>query len=568
MKKQMKKVSTLLSAICLLISCKNKEAKSTDLAKKASIAEAISIVPNASVKETISYYNQLKKESPEGYNFNDENELNNLGYQYLNNNDIDGAISIFKLLTTEFPKSANAYDSLGEAYYAKENYNLSLLNYKKSLELNPKNQNAEQWIYKIGYKQKPKATFLQVFTKKEYLEDTDEMVKNIVSHHPNAFGFISEEAFYDLVTTQKSKIKEGMTYAAFLWQLSPIFASIACEHSHMNVFNQEDEILPISLRFPIEADLIGDKLLVTNAHINGKKVSKGNHIVSINGIAIEKLTDEIFKHIASNGHSMSLKRKVFSAYITSYIPYHLGFPKSYEILLVGDTKPVVLTQLNEFAYTKRDNSLGFKLKMDLSTAILKIPSFNYYGGEKLRNYKQFIDSSFMAIKNEKIKNLIVDVRNNGGGCSCAAIYLLKQFGKTSFGYFAEESLVPGDTSEKEIQKPIANAFKGKTYVLINGFNTSTTGHLLSVIKHYKMATLIGEESGASYYANAHTKDFISTNTGFIYSVSRNMYTTVATELPNNKGVLPDHEVYTTGKDINTGVDTQLNYTMELINGSN
>jgi cytochrome c-type biogenesis protein CcmH/NrfG len=38
-----------------------------------------------------------------------------------------------------FPQSANVYDSLAEAYMAHNDKELSIANYKKSLELNPNN---------------------------------------------------------------------------------------------------------------------------------------------------------------------------------------------------------------------------------------------------------------------------------------------------------------------------------------------------------------------------------------------------------------------------------------------
>jgi len=38
---------------------------------------------------------------------------------------------------------------MGEAFYNKGDFNLALLNYKKSLELDPKNDNAKQMIEKI-----------------------------------------------------------------------------------------------------------------------------------------------------------------------------------------------------------------------------------------------------------------------------------------------------------------------------------------------------------------------------------------------------------------------------------
>ncbi|WP_062057328.1 serine hydrolase [Aquimarina longa] len=111
-----------------------------------SIKEAIQEKCKTNIKDGISYYHQLKNENIDGYNFEDERELNNLGYEFLRDKKVDNAISIFELMVSEFPNSANAYDSLGEAYFTAENIELALKNYKKSLELNPNNSNAAKWI--------------------------------------------------------------------------------------------------------------------------------------------------------------------------------------------------------------------------------------------------------------------------------------------------------------------------------------------------------------------------------------------------------------------------------------
>ncbi|APG64874.1 hypothetical protein LPB136_05660 [Tenacibaculum todarodis] len=101
-------------------------------------------------KNGILYYKNLKKNNPSNYNFHDKNVLNNIGYDLLGENRITDAIQVFQLLVTEFPNSANAYDSLGEGYYKNKQYNLSLINYKKSLELNPKSTNPVKMIEKIN----------------------------------------------------------------------------------------------------------------------------------------------------------------------------------------------------------------------------------------------------------------------------------------------------------------------------------------------------------------------------------------------------------------------------------
>lgn len=75
--------------------------------------------------------------------------LNNFGYELLNNDKTDKAISFFTFLTKEFPENENSFDSLGEAYFIAEDYENALLNYKKALELNPNFENAKKFIKKI-----------------------------------------------------------------------------------------------------------------------------------------------------------------------------------------------------------------------------------------------------------------------------------------------------------------------------------------------------------------------------------------------------------------------------------
>ncbi|MGD1843084.1 MAG: serine hydrolase [Thermonemataceae bacterium] len=97
-------------------------------------------------KKAVELYHRTKQDNQDS---NFERGLNNVGYYYLSNNQIEKSIAIFKLYTQEYPDSSNAFDSLGEAYFNNEQYDLSKTNYKKSLELDPNNENAEKMLKKI-----------------------------------------------------------------------------------------------------------------------------------------------------------------------------------------------------------------------------------------------------------------------------------------------------------------------------------------------------------------------------------------------------------------------------------
>ena len=72
-----------------------------------------------------------------------EGMLNTLGLRLsFNPSKFNEGLNVFKLALHIYPQSANLYDSLAEAYLYKEDFDNAISNFKKSLALNPENQNA------------------------------------------------------------------------------------------------------------------------------------------------------------------------------------------------------------------------------------------------------------------------------------------------------------------------------------------------------------------------------------------------------------------------------------------
>jgi len=104
-----------------------------------------STIVKQGIESAIKQYHEMKKNKVDF----SESELNSLGYQLLGIKNIQAAIEIFKLNVEAHPESFNVYDSLGEAYLINGDDKLAIENYKKSLELNPQNTNAERMLEKI-----------------------------------------------------------------------------------------------------------------------------------------------------------------------------------------------------------------------------------------------------------------------------------------------------------------------------------------------------------------------------------------------------------------------------------
>jgi tetratricopeptide (TPR) repeat protein len=64
-----------------------------------------------------------------------EQQLNLLGYQYLQAGNVNEALQVFRLNTLAYPRSANTYDSLADAYVANGQNELALRMSEKAIEL-------------------------------------------------------------------------------------------------------------------------------------------------------------------------------------------------------------------------------------------------------------------------------------------------------------------------------------------------------------------------------------------------------------------------------------------------
>jgi len=106
---------------------------------------------NRDADAAVGQYRELKRTDPNGSNF-DERALNQLGNMLLEKGRNADAIAVFKLNVEEYPKSGNVYSSLAAAYATDGQKQQASTNYRKSLELDPKNQNAANKLKELEQK--------------------------------------------------------------------------------------------------------------------------------------------------------------------------------------------------------------------------------------------------------------------------------------------------------------------------------------------------------------------------------------------------------------------------------
>lgn len=116
---------------------------------KPPVAEALTeALATGGAEAAIVRYHELKEHHADDYDFG-ETQLNTLCYQLMGDGDLEGAIEICRLNVELFPENSNPYDSLGEAYMTAGETELAIQNYAKSLELDPKNNNAVRQLMRL-----------------------------------------------------------------------------------------------------------------------------------------------------------------------------------------------------------------------------------------------------------------------------------------------------------------------------------------------------------------------------------------------------------------------------------
>lgn len=100
------------------------------------------------IDEAIEAYRKIKKEQPANAAVS-VGRINSLGYVLMRAKKLDEAIALFKLNVEFYPAVAGVYDSLGEGYMTKGDKELAIANYRKSLEMDPRNSNAKEKLKQL-----------------------------------------------------------------------------------------------------------------------------------------------------------------------------------------------------------------------------------------------------------------------------------------------------------------------------------------------------------------------------------------------------------------------------------
>jgi hypothetical protein len=436
-----------------------------------------------------------------------------------------------------------------------------------------KNENGDivRFIFKAGDVMIPVERLILepddgLFAIEEIKDDYHQLKEKIENTHPALYAFTDRVEFDAFLEKQYSLIDREMTVEEVYPIFAAITAKIGCGHSVAMMpvgywENLEGKLFPLHLKF------IGDSAYVRGTFSRVDSLQKGSMIHTINGRSMDEILPEMRELISTDAFSHNYQNFRLGKRFSFLYAILFGHPDSFVIGFSepgkSETNEISVQPVSVHNMPKEmsdHHGLGIDILHDKKVAILTVSHFAFYDNREF--FYDYIDKAFSEISNNNIEKLILDVRGNTGGDPFCAAHLLSYLEKEPVVYFSK----PFGEYIK-LTQPVAlheNHYKGKLIVLIDGGGLSTTGHFLSLLKYHRIGILIGEESGATYTCNDASRSYQLKNTRIQGHIASRTFSTAVNGLPKNRGILPDHHVVLTPEDLKKGVDTVMEYALNLL----
>jgi C-terminal processing protease CtpA/Prc len=457
------------------------------------------------------------------------------------------------------------------------------------------------------------------YSRQELQEDYS-LLRNILEKkHPSLYWYTPKDSMDYFFHEGYKAISDSMTELQFAWKIiAPLTSAIHCGHTSVSMSKDwnkflKDKYIP---SFPLYVKVWKDTMLVTG-NLNEKDdstIKKGDFITAINGIKTSEMISIMLDYMVADGYAENVNyirlstgfpyfhRNIFGLYKNYLVNYSdsNGVEKQASIPYFAPASDTVKKIIKE--RKKRERRLTYRerikdvrsLDMDSSTAIMTVNKFSQ------GHLNSFFRRSFRKLRKNEIRNLIIDLRANGGGDINKSVLLTKFIRNQPFkvadsAYATSNSFRPFNKNismsflnniglklvthkekdgkyhfgfwERHTFKPKRkNHYNGNVYVLINGLTFSASSLFCNAVKGQENITLAGEETGGGWYGNSGIliPKIVLPNTKL--RVRLPFFRLVQYQhIPiKGTGVVPDIYIGPDWRDVINGVDTKLERVRELI----
>lgn len=469
-------------------------------------------------------------------------------------------------------------------------------------------------------------------TKEQAREDFQALRSALEYVHPRLYKYDDKNIVDRRFDSLNNLIDGEISALDFLALVSVTNASVRCGHLYTIPQGELADVINRKKVVPFHVKVIEDKLYVIN-DCSKLSVPDGSEIITINGKSSKEVLNVMLPGIAADGYIDTRKmrlieRNFYNAFhgFDLYYYLHVDRSESFRIeyrdykskrIKVGSFDGITLsqrraTQLGRFGVDEESwfkiPSPGFQVDQLNDFALLTVSRSSHKSSID-PDFDSFIDSAFQTIKENNIRNLILDLRNNEGGAEHEQMTLMSYLYDQPFKLYEniylshldfrplKNIIVERDISNLmfnnddgymrkinedlwinnydysenlQLRAPGKNVFTGQLYVLMNGLTFSSAADLVADISKTTNAIFIGEESGGAYEGPTGGDNIVILlpNSKIMVRISPNIQVGYMYQKhPSGRGVLPTNKVNYAVPDVIEKKDLELDLAKELIRKS-
>lgn len=464
-----------------------------------------------------------------------------------------------------------------------------------------------------SYSQKKKQSLLTKKYAAELLIQDAVIFKDVIlAMHPSVGIYNTKEYYVKLLDDLVFSIRDSMTQKEFRLKLKLAADELHCGHTEvLYSLPFYKEVNKMKMNFsPFIFIPVQDKVYML-ANLNKKQdslIKKGSEITKINGITVDSMLRYSRRFISSDGFNQSGKNHYLQLGFNSYYVGLFGRPDTFNVEYtdgksIKNIKYAAIKPKNmpSLPLGPRDDSLFTKFKRagikyrylddNKTTMLVKIERFSHRFD--IRAYRKI----FRKLRKNKSENLVLDLRNNGGGSLANSYRLLSylidstntqtlrttiknypyreytrgniwfRFTRVAYKVIGKKKTV-NDTDNfiYTIKPRKKNHFNGKVFVFINGGSFSASSLVAAYLKYKNRAVFIGEETGGTIEGcNAGITPYYKLpNTGIRVRMPAFRIIHDVSPAITGGGVMPDYRTEYTFRDIITRKDLELLKVKELL----
>lgn len=460
------------------------------------------------------------------------------------------------------------------------------------------------------------------FSKQDMVEDFRLAMEILKKQHPNPYKFIDSVAYQTKVDSLLQKMAAQSDVFACN-QFSPV-GLLRDVHTSLAYSDENSRDLFSKIKFlPFPVIIERDKMLV---NAKGLQLPFGSEIISIDGLTTEELIRFATNLSYSDGSINTGNDRSYGDFQTRFSMRNVQ-QKNHEVVFrtagSKEQKKITLpaaTPAQAFLSSRlavmpvnqlqRAHYIYSDFEPATQTGILTVNSFNLQEAYAYKEFSEF----FKELNTLKYKNVIIDIRSNGGGNPAISALLYSFLSDKSFrneyNYrtrtidmtYAEYAVTQGrKMSDEDISNnknflyqrfdkdsvsgfyignarlkegqlenfpPDKDAFKGDVYVLTGGGTVSAATYFAALVQRNKRGLVVGKETGSGEQSTtaAWFLTYQLPKTKSILTVPMSELYFFNSTSDNGRGVLPDRimPVEKFVGYVRESQDPELAYTMELI----